>query len=122
MIKGGSHLVDIRSGSFKIGNSIYINRETDNIPSGSARIGMRSSKLETLHTPVLALGEAAFLSFKHTNNKERETGCFRVWRALVSHYKWECSDLNEVFKIGNSTYTSTGIGRGGIFKFQTYIQ
>jgi hypothetical protein len=83
---------------------------------------MRYSKLETVHTPVLALGEASFLSFKHTYNEESDTGCFWVWRALVQHYKWECSNLNEVFKIGNSTYTSTGIGRGGLFKFQTYIQ
>jgi hypothetical protein len=40
----------------------------------------------------------------------------------IQHSKWECSNLNEVFKIGNSTYTSTGIGRGSITKFQTYIQ
>jgi hypothetical protein len=26
--------------------------------------------------------------------------------------------LNEVFKIGNSTYSSTGVGRGGLFNFQ----
>jgi hypothetical protein len=30
--------------------------------------------------------------------------------------------LNEVFKIGKIIYTSSIIGRGGLFKFQTYIQ
>jgi hypothetical protein len=35
------------------------------------------------------------------------------------HSKWECSILNDVFKIVNSTYISTGIGRGRLFNFQT---
>jgi hypothetical protein len=35
------------------------------------------------------------------------------------HFKRECSILNEVFKLGNITHSSTGVGRGGLFNFQT---
>jgi hypothetical protein len=55
-------------------------------------------------------------------NKERKTGRAQQYIHIerdMQHSKRECSILNEVFKIGNSTHSSTGVGRGGLFNFQT---